>query len=88
MKRTSRDIRTANRYEVLRQIIAESPTSRQELAAATGLSLATVATLVGELLDLRMITEVGFEDSAGGRPRGLVAVNASRAAEIVEVLSL
>lgn len=68
VKRTSRDIRTANRYEVLRQIIAASPTSRQELAAATGLSLATVATLVGELLDLRMITEVGFEDSAGGRP--------------------
>ncbi|WP_069770062.1 ROK family protein [Streptomyces sp. LUP30] len=83
MKRgTSRDIRTANRYEVLRQIIAASPTSRQELAAATGLSLATVATLVGELLDLRMITEVGFEDSAGGRPRGLVAVNASGGALI------
>jgi hypothetical protein len=82
VKCTSRDIRTANRYEVLRQIIAESPTSRQELAAATGLSLATVATLVGELLDLRMITEVGFEDSAGGRPRGLVAVNASGGALI------
>ncbi|MFR0356319.1 ROK family transcriptional regulator [Streptomyces sediminimaris] len=83
MKRgTSRDIRTANRYEVLRQIIARSPTSRQELAAATGLSLATVATLVGELLELRMITEVGFEDSAGGRPRGLVAVNASGGALI------
>lgn len=82
MKRTSRDIRTANRYEVLRQIIARSPTSRQELAAATGLSLATVATLVGELLDLRMITEVGFEDSAGGRPRGLVAVNAAGGALI------
>nr|WP_202515530.1 ROK family transcriptional regulator [Streptomyces sp. SID161] len=76
VKRTSRDIRTANRYEVLRQIIAESPTSRQELAVATGLSLATVATLVGELLDLGLITEVGFEDSAGGRPRGLVAVDA------------
>ncbi|MFI2425271.1 ROK family transcriptional regulator [Streptomyces sp. NPDC018955] len=76
MKRTSRDIRTANRYQVLRQIIAASPTSRQELAAATGLSLATVATLVGELLGLGMITEVGFEDSAGGRPRGLVAVDA------------
>ncbi|MCX4578296.1 ROK family transcriptional regulator [Streptomyces sp. NBC_01571] len=82
MKRTSRDIRTANRYEVLRQIIAESPTSRQELAAATGLSLATVATLVGELLDLGMLTEVGFEDSAGGRPRGLVAVDASGGALI------
>ncbi|MEU6197514.1 ROK family transcriptional regulator [Streptomyces sp. NPDC047061] len=82
MKHTSRDIRTANRYEVLRHIIAESPTSRQELAAVTGLSLATVATLVGELLELRMITEVGFEDSAGGRPRGLVAVNASGGALI------
>ncbi|RPE38428.1 putative NBD/HSP70 family sugar kinase [Streptomyces sp. Ag109_O5-1] len=82
MKRTSRDIRTANRYEVLRQIIAQSPTSRQTLAAATGLSVATVATLVGELLDLRMITEVGFEDSAGGRPRGLVAVNAAGGALI------
>ncbi|GAB2449410.1 ROK family transcriptional regulator [Streptomyces incanus] len=82
VKRTSRDIRTANRYEVLRQIIAESPTSRQELAAATGLSLATVATLVGELLDLGMITEVGFEDSAGGRPRGLVAVDATGGALI------
>ncbi|KIE28749.1 transcriptional regulator [Streptomyces sp. MUSC 125] len=77
MKRTSRDIRTAHRYEVLRQVIAASPASRQGLASATGLSLATVATLVGELLDLRMISEVGFEDSAGGRPRGLVAVNAS-----------
>ncbi|OIJ63399.1 transcriptional regulator [Streptomyces mangrovisoli] len=75
-------MRTANRYEVLRQIIAESPTSRQELAAATGLSLATVATLVAELLDLRLITEVGFEDSAGGRPRGLVAVHAEGGALI------
>jgi predicted NBD/HSP70 family sugar kinase len=82
VKRTSRDIRTGNRYEVLRQIIAESPTSRQELAAATGLSLATVATLVGELLELGMITEVGYEDSAGGRPRGLVAVDASGGALI------
>jgi predicted NBD/HSP70 family sugar kinase len=82
VKRTSRDIRTANRYGVLRQIIARSPTSRQELAAATGLSLATVATLVGELLGLGMLTEVGFEDSAGGRPRGLVAVDTSGGALI------
>ncbi|MFJ6985468.1 MULTISPECIES: ROK family transcriptional regulator [unclassified Streptomyces] len=77
MRRTSRDIRTANRHEALRQIIARSPVSRRELAAATGLSLATVATLVGELLGLGVITEVGYEDSAGGRPRGLVAVDAS-----------
>lgn len=82
MKPTSRDIRTANRYRVLRHIIAESPVSRQQLAAATGLSLATVATLVGELLTLGMLVEVGFEDSDGGRPRGLVAVHASGGALI------
>lgn len=82
MKRTSRDIRTANRYGVLRHIVAESPVSRQELAAATGLSLATVANLVGELLELGLLIEVGFEDSDGGRPRGLVAVNAEGGALI------
>ncbi|MEU1801695.1 ROK family transcriptional regulator [Streptomyces sp. NPDC019937] len=82
MKRTSRDIRTANRYGVLRHIVAESPVSRQEVAAATGLSLATVANLVGELLELGMLIEVGYEDSDGGRPRGLVAVNSSGGALI------
>lgn len=82
MKRTSRDIRTANRYGVLRHIVAESPVSRQEVAAATGLSLATVANLVGELLELGMLVEVGYEDSDGGRPRGLVAVNSSGGALI------
>ncbi|RKN05808.1 ROK family protein [Streptomyces radicis] len=75
MRTTSRDIRTANRYRVLRQAIADSPASRPRLAEATGLSPATVATLVGELLDQRMLVDAGFEDSGGGRPRGLLAVN-------------
>ncbi|GAB2892251.1 ROK family transcriptional regulator [Streptomyces mayteni] len=75
MKRTSRDIRTANRYRLLRQAIADSPVSRPALAEATGLSLATVATLVGELVEAGMLVEAGFEDSGGGRPRGLLAVN-------------
>ncbi|MEU5054736.1 ROK family transcriptional regulator [Streptomyces sp. NPDC001939] len=77
MKRTSRDIRTANRYAVLRHLIAKSPASRGELAEATGLSQATVATLVGELTALGLLVEVGFEESAGGRPRSLVAVDAA-----------
>ncbi|MFZ3560571.1 ROK family protein [Streptomyces sp. BH055] len=76
MKRTSRDIRTANRYEVLRRCLGRSAVSRQELAAETGLSSATVATLVGELLDLGILVADGFVDSAGGRPRGLVSVDA------------
>ncbi|MCQ4209061.1 ROK family transcriptional regulator [Streptomyces longispororuber] len=82
MKRTSRDIRTANRYEVLRHCFGRPAVSRRELAAATGLSPATVATLVGELAGLGILTEVGFQDSAGGRPRGLVAVAAGHGALI------
>ncbi|MBS2964743.1 ROK family transcriptional regulator [Actinocrinis puniceicyclus] len=82
MKRTSRDIRRGNRNELLRYVIARSPVSRQELAAATGLSLATVANLVGELLERGVLVEVGFEDSDGGRPRGLVAMRADGGALI------
>ncbi|MFF3492592.1 ROK family protein [Streptomyces sp. NPDC002795] len=78
MKRTSRDIRTANRYEVLRRCLDRPAVSRQELAAETGLSSATVATLVGELLDLGILVAGGFVESAGGRPRGLVSVDADR----------
>ncbi|RKN35054.1 ROK family protein [Streptomyces hoynatensis] len=77
MRHTSRDIRTANRYQVLRQAIADSPVSRPGLARETGLSLATVATLAGELVELGMLVEAGFEESGGGRPRGLLAVNPS-----------
>jgi predicted NBD/HSP70 family sugar kinase len=73
-KRTSRDIRVANRFEVLRHIIAVSTVSRQEIATETGLSLATVSNLVGELLEAGLLVEVGFEDSGGGRPRGLISV--------------
>jgi predicted NBD/HSP70 family sugar kinase len=74
VKRTSRDIRLANRFAVMRHIVASSPVSRKEAANATGLSIATVSDLVGELLELGLLAEVGREDSGGGRPRGLVAV--------------
>lgn len=79
MRRTSRDIRVANRFEVLRHIVAaraeSRSVSRQQIAADTGLSLATAANLVGELLELGLLVEVGYQDSNGGRPRALVSIN-------------
>ena len=75
VKRTSRDIRIANRFNVLRHILAASAVSRQEIALETALSFATVSNLVGELLAMGLLVEVGFQDSGGGRPRGLVSVN-------------
>ena len=75
MKRTSRDIRVANRFDVLRHIIAAGTAARQQIAVDTGLSLATVSNLVGELIQVGLLEEVGFQDSGGGRPRGLVAAH-------------
>jgi predicted NBD/HSP70 family sugar kinase len=75
VKRTTRDIRLTNRFAVMRHIVASSPVSRKEVAGATGLSVVTASDLVGELLELGLLAEVGREDSGGGRPRGLVAVH-------------
>ncbi|CUM36954.1 ROK family transcriptional regulator [Streptomyces venezuelae] len=83
IKRTSQDIRRLNRFEVLRHVYAgPGAMSRQDLAAATGLSFATVANLTAELLEAGVLTEAGREDSSGGRPRTRLAVNAERGALI------
>ncbi|MGI5451152.1 ROK family protein [Streptomyces sp. CA-243310] len=78
-KRTAQDIRRRNRFDALRCVFAApGPVSRQEIAAATGLSFATVANLVAELLEAGVLAEAGHEDSRGGRPRARLAVNAER----------
>jgi len=68
----------------MRSVMAEPGVSRQAIAARTGLSLATVATLVGELLDAGVLVDVGFEDTTG-RPRGLVSVDPARVLVGVDV---
>ncbi|MFJ8545331.1 ROK family protein [Streptomyces sp. NPDC093586] len=75
---SSRDVRRASRFEVLHQIYALGSASRRLLAAASGLSTATVATVVNELLGRGVLSEVAIEDSGGGRPRARLAVNAAR----------
>ncbi len=55
------------------------PMTRQEVGDAAGFSPATVSNLVGDLIEQGVIVEVGVEDSDGGRPRTLLAVNPSYA---------
>ncbi|TGA95778.1 ROK family protein [Streptomyces palmae] len=79
VKRTAQDIRRRNRFDTLRCVYAApAPVSRQDIAAATGLSFATVANLVAELLEVEVLVEAGHEESGGGRPRARLAVNAER----------
>ncbi|MFG2769846.1 ROK family protein [Streptomyces sp. NPDC048350] len=76
---SAQDIRCLNRFEVLRRFYAAPHArTRQDLAAKTGLSFATVANLTAELIDTGVLVETGRDGSGGGRPRSLLALNADR----------
>lgn len=80
--RTTRDLRRGNRATVLRRLYFDSPASRLDLAASTGLSPATVGNVISELIRDRVVIETGQLDSDGGRPAVLVKVNPAHAAVI------
>jgi predicted NBD/HSP70 family sugar kinase len=69
------DLRRENRAIVLQSLYFNRPGSRQDISAATGLSIASVTNVVRKLLDEGIVTEAGCEDSDGGRPRVLLDIN-------------
>jgi glucokinase-like ROK family protein len=79
-KQTTKDIRRGNRLAVLRRIYTAAPVSRQQITEASGLSQATIANVVTDLLGLGLVVEAGFEDSQGGRPRAMLGINAESGA--------
>src|SRR4051812_2527667 len=65
-------IRRNNLSVVLRQVVERGPRSRASIAHETGLNKSTVSSLVGELIELRLLAERGAEQrGTAGRP-GLV----------------
>ncbi|MEO3814204.1 ROK family transcriptional regulator [Sphaerisporangium sp. B11E5] len=69
-------LRRANLSLVLRQLRDHVSRSRADIADVTGLHRATVSNLVAELLDRRLVREVGTEHvGAVGRPRRAVALH-------------
>jgi len=73
---TVRDLRRRNRSRTLWELYLHGPLTYQQVAGAAGVSLATVSNVIGDLVRLGSVSEVGSEDSNGGRPRGLFHVNA------------
>lgn len=69
------DLRRVNRAAVLRPLFFGGPQNRVGLARQTGLSSASVTNVVGALLAEGLVVEVGTEESDGGRPRIVLAVN-------------
>ncbi|WP_153003280.1 ROK family transcriptional regulator [Microbacterium testaceum] len=60
---------------VLDVIRTRGPISRIELAAATGLTPATMTNAVRHLIDQRLVMSVGHSESTGGKRRELLDVN-------------
>ncbi|MBB2747472.1 UNVERIFIED_ORG: putative NBD/HSP70 family sugar kinase [Microbispora rosea subsp. rosea] len=69
-------LRRANLSLVLRELRDHTSLSRADIAEATGLHRATVSNLMAELLERRLVREVGVEHvGAIGRPRRAVALH-------------
>ncbi|MFC7279430.1 ROK family protein [Paractinoplanes rhizophilus] len=69
-----RDVRRANRSSLLTDLFHGGLQSRQQLAATTALSQASVSNLIGEMLEEGLVEEAGLVGSDGGRPRVLLRV--------------
>ncbi|GIG60058.1 xylose repressor [Longispora fulva] len=76
------DVRTTNLVVVLRFVRAHAPCSRADVAAATGLTKATVSSLVADLLDRRLLRETGVTENRIGRPATMLEVDGSPYAAI------
>jgi predicted NBD/HSP70 family sugar kinase len=64
------DVRRNNLELVLRHLAVLGPASRAEIASRAGLPQPTVSRLVGQLLDLSLVREIGVDRRKGsGRPR-------------------
>jgi predicted NBD/HSP70 family sugar kinase len=69
------DVRATNLAVVLQFVRAEAPCSRADIAASTGLNKATVSSLVAELIDRRLIREVGLSENRIGRPATMLVLD-------------
>lgn len=60
-------VKKINKSIVLELLQKQSPISRASVAKLTGLTKATVSTLVAELMDEHLLFEIGTGESSGGR---------------------
>src|SRR6478609_1067128 len=77
------DVRRHNAALVLESIGSSGPLSRARVAAHTGLTRATVGTIVDELIAAGLVTEQGTSSASGvGRPGTDLALRPDGAASV------
>ncbi|MFF0271519.1 ROK family protein [Kribbella sp. NPDC004536] len=77
-RQTSRDLRNESRFEVLHALFTLGPSTRQEIARHTGLSPATVATLVTQFLSEGVLRIATVEQNTVGRPYERLTIDPGR----------
>lgn len=60
---------------VLRYVRSAAPCSRADIAASTGLNKGTVSRLVTELIERRVLREIGLTEHRIGRPATMLAID-------------
>ena len=76
------DVRATNLAVVLRHLRLHAPCSRADIAATTGLNKATVSSLVTDLIQRRLVREVGMTENRIGRPATMLVLDGSPYAAI------
>lgn len=71
------DVRATNLAVVLRYVRGNMPCSRADIAATTGLNKATVSSLVADLIERRLLREIGFTEHRIGRPATMLTLDGS-----------
>jgi predicted NBD/HSP70 family sugar kinase len=71
------DVRATNLAVVLRHLRINAPCSRADIAATTGLNKATVSSLVTDLIERRLVREVGMTENRIGRPAVMLVLDGS-----------
>ncbi len=69
------DTKRRNLRTILSLIASGGTTTRAEVARVTGLTRATVSSLVGDLIDDALVVEAGMGPSLGGKPPTLIELN-------------
>ncbi|GAA3407908.1 ROK family transcriptional regulator [Paenibacillus hodogayensis] len=70
-------VKKINKAIVLDAIVRHCPLSRAQLSDMCGLNKGTVSTLVGELIEEKLVYEIGFGRSSGGRKPVMLMFNKS-----------
>ncbi len=71
------DTKRRNLRTILSLVASSGTTTRAEVARVTGLTRATVSSLVGDLIDDGLVIEAGQGPSLGGKPPTLIELNRS-----------